>query len=255
MSLVVPFEEIFANETGLLAKHESWDRIELGDACKILNGFPFKSSLFNKSEGFPVIRIRDIATSLTKTFYAGDFPLEYVVTKGDLLIGMDGNFRCFEWLGSDAGLNQRVCKITADEKILHRQFLLYGLNGYLKAIQDVTSSVTVGHLSSRDVQRISFPIPPLASSSGLWRSWRRCWAKWTPASGGWRRFRACSNASANPLHPQLRGTGLACVRFPGKAHAAGRLRQNPERAFSRADHADEKARRIGFLSRGTEASV
>ena len=27
------------------------------------------------------------------------------------------------------------------------------------------------------------------SSGGLWRSWRRCWAKWTPASSGWRRFR------------------------------------------------------------------
>ncbi len=161
MSLVVPFEEIFANETGILAKHDSWERVELGKVCTILNGFPFKSSLFNRSEGFPVIRIRDIANSATETFYNGDFPPEYVVKKGDLLIGMDGNFRCCEWRGSDAALNQRVCKITPDEEILHRRFLLYGLNGYLKTIEDVTSSVTVGHLSSRDVQRIPFPLPPL----------------------------------------------------------------------------------------------
>ena len=39
------------------------------------------------------------------------------------------------------------------------------------------------------------------SSGGLWRSWRRCWAKWTPASSGWRRFPSCSNASANPSSP------------------------------------------------------
>jgi type I restriction enzyme, S subunit len=167
MSLVVPLDEIFANETRLLAKHDSWERVELGKVCKILNGFPFKSALFNSSEGFPVIRIRDIARSSTETFYNGDFPPEYVVTKGDLLIGMDGNFRCCEWLGRDAGLNQRVCKIIPDEKILHRQFLFYGLNGYLKAIEDVTSSVTVGHLSSRDVQRIPFPLPPLAEQQRI----------------------------------------------------------------------------------------
>jgi type I restriction enzyme S subunit len=167
MSLVVPLEEVFANKTGLLANHESWERIELGAICTILNGFPFKSNLFNKSKGFPVIRIRDIARSATETFYDGDFPSEYIVRKGDLLIGMDGNFRCFEWQGCEAGLNQRVCKITADERILLRKFLLYGLNGYLKAIEDVTSSVTVGHLSSRDIQQIPFPLPSLAEQKRI----------------------------------------------------------------------------------------
>ena len=49
MSLVVPLDEIFANETKLLAKHDSWERVELGTAFTFLNGFPFKSSLFNKS--------------------------------------------------------------------------------------------------------------------------------------------------------------------------------------------------------------
>ena len=49
MSLVVPFEEIFATKTGLLANHDSWERVELGNTCRIVNGFPFKSILFNKS--------------------------------------------------------------------------------------------------------------------------------------------------------------------------------------------------------------
>lgn len=161
MSLVVPFEEIFANQTGLIASHESWARVELGEVSAILNGFPFKSALFNKSKGVPVVRIRDIAKGSPETFYNGEFPKEYIVRNGDLLIGMDGNFRCCEWQGGKVGLNQRVCKITPDEEILHPKFLFYGMNGYLKAIQDATSSVTVGHLSSRDVQRIPFPIPPL----------------------------------------------------------------------------------------------
>ena len=160
MSLVVPFEEIFAQKQGLLSNHSSWRRVELGEICRILNGFAFKSSLFNNEKGFPVIRIRDLSKGRAETLYNGDFPPEYIVDNSDLLIGMDGNFTCWEWSGGKAGLNQRVCKIMPNEAFLNRKFLLYGLNGYLKAIQDCTSSVTVGHLSSLDILRIPFPLPP-----------------------------------------------------------------------------------------------
>ena len=160
MSLVVSFEEIFADATGFLAKHNSWERVELGAVCTIVNGFPFKSSLFSRTKGFPIIRIRDLSKGATETFYDGDVPDAVKVEEGDLLIGMDGIFCCWEWLGGRAGLNQRVCKIVPDERYLLRRFLLLGINGYLKAIQDSTSSVTVGHLSSLDILRIPFPLPP-----------------------------------------------------------------------------------------------
>lgn len=94
-------------------------------------------------------------------------PDEYIVRKGDLLIGMDGNFRCCEWSGPDAGLNQRVCKIAPNPAVILPRFLLYGLNGYLDAIRSATSSVTVGHLSSRDIQRIPFPAPPLGEQARI----------------------------------------------------------------------------------------
>jgi type I restriction enzyme S subunit len=161
MTLVVPFEDVFKDETKLLAKHESWERVELGEVCEVLNGFAFKSTLFNKSEGVPLVRIRDLERGRTETFYKGEYPREYVVKNGDLLVGMDGNFGCYEWRGGEALLNQRICKLIPRENYLDRKFLLFGVNGYLKAIQEVTSSVTVGHLSSRDIQRIPFPFPPL----------------------------------------------------------------------------------------------
>src|SRR5437868_155687 len=142
MSLVVPFEEIFFNKTGLLATHESWTRVELGDVCQILNGFPFSSKLFNRDKGLPIVRIRDLERNESHTRYAGEVPKESCVGNRDLLIGMDGIFRCVEWNGGKAGLNQRVCKIIPDDRFLDRKFLLYGINGYLSAIQDATSSVT-----------------------------------------------------------------------------------------------------------------
>ncbi len=167
MSLVVPLEEIFANKEGLLANHPTWTRTELENVCHIINGFPFKSALFNRDKGCPVVRIRDISKNATETRYDGEVPKEALIDDGDMLIGMDGNFRCYEWKGGKAGLNQRVCKIVADERLINRKFLLFGINGYLKAIEDATSSVTVGHLSSRDIMLIPFPLPPLAEQKRI----------------------------------------------------------------------------------------
>jgi type I restriction enzyme S subunit len=160
MSLVVPLEEIFDGERGLLARHASWTRVELGEVCFVLNGYPFKSSLFNPSRGTPIVRIRDLSRNRTETRFDGDILPEWIIRNGDILVGMDGNFRCIEWAGGEAGLNQRVCKLVVNEAYLEKRFLLYALSGYLAAIQKATSSVTVGHLSSRDIVRIPVPLPP-----------------------------------------------------------------------------------------------
>lgn len=160
MSLVVSIDELFSNGQGILAKANHWERIELGKIVRIINGYPLKSTLFNKSSGFPIIRIRDLKFNKTETFTSEDFPKEYIVSNGDLLIGMDGDFVCYKWSGGKAVLNQRVCKLIASEEFIDPQFLFYAINGYLSAIHEVTSSVTVKHLSSLDILRIPFPIPP-----------------------------------------------------------------------------------------------
>lgn len=161
MSLVVPFEEIFKEDCGLLAKHPTWEKVELNLISAVQNGYAFKSSLFSTEQGFPLIRIRDLENNCTKTYYNGDFPDEYVVDNDDILIGMDGIFRAQLWSGGKALLNQRVCRLLPAERYVNKRFLFYIIQGYLTAIQKATSSVTVGHLSSRDILRIPIPLPPL----------------------------------------------------------------------------------------------
>lgn len=161
MALTVSLEEIIAGGNALLAIKPHWKRVRLGDIGEVLNGFAFKAELFTRDVGMPLIRIRDVGSAASETFYSGDFDERYVVSAGELLVGMDGDFNCARWRGPRSLLNQRVCKITVDESLYLPRFLDFVLPGYLKAINDATSSVTVKHLSSRTIQDIPLPLPPM----------------------------------------------------------------------------------------------
>ena len=139
-----------------------WQPHRLGDLLTVQNGFAFDSKAFGP-EGVPLIRIRDLKEgTTTDAKYSGPFEDKYMVQRGDLLIGMDGEFGCFEWKGEPALLNQRVCRLQGFSERLNPRFLYYGINAYLKAIEAVTSYTTVKHLSSKQVLDINMPVPPLA---------------------------------------------------------------------------------------------
>ena len=139
-----------------------WKLTELGEVLEILNGYAFNSKEFSDDGGMPLVRIRDLKVGVsTATKYSGDYEDKYLVHAGDLLIGMDGEFACHEWKGSDALLNQRVCRLQNFSSSVLPRFLLYGINKFLKDIENVTTFTTVKHLSARQIKSIEFPLPPL----------------------------------------------------------------------------------------------
>lgn len=157
-----PDEIVETSPSQLVAIHPSWARVRLGQVADVLNGFAFRSAAFSLDKGTPLLRIRDVGRASTSTRYVGEFDHRYVVRRGDVVVGMDGDFRVARWTGPDALLNQRVCKITVHSPELYDpSFLLFALPGYLDAINGQTSSITVKHLSSRTVQEIPLPLPPL----------------------------------------------------------------------------------------------
>jgi len=126
MSFTANIDDVVSeNRNHLLGKHPKWGRVRLKEVATILNGYPFESERFNKSGGTPLIRIRDILSGSTETFYDGDFDSQFLVKHGEILIGMDGDFHCEPWTGEPALLNQRVCKVTPDESRYSKQFLRY----------------------------------------------------------------------------------------------------------------------------------
>ena len=113
MTLRLPPENIVAQSTSpLLTIADWWERCRLGDVAAIANGAAFKSARFNTvGDGLPLIRIRDVGQPKASTYYSGDYEDRHLVEPGDLLIGMDGDFRIARWIGEQALLNQRVCRL------------------------------------------------------------------------------------------------------------------------------------------------
>ena len=156
-----PLEIVAKGTYPLLAKADHWERVPLSDVAHVQNGFAFKSSFFHHYRGVPLIRIRDISKEQTEHRYWGEFDDQYIVKPGEILVGMDGDFSVSRWTGEKGLLNQRVCKITLTSDLYDEGFLYHCLQPFLNAINVETSSVTVKHLSSKTVQEIPLPLPPL----------------------------------------------------------------------------------------------
>jgi type I restriction enzyme S subunit len=145
-----------------LRRKVAWTVKRLADVLNIQNGYAFDSKGFNASNGMPLIRIRSLKAGIeTETRFSGEYDDKYVVNAGDLLIGMDGEFGCYAWKGEPALLNQRVCRLQAFDSQLIPQFLFYGINSHLKAIEAVTGFTTVKHISSKQILDIVFPTPSI----------------------------------------------------------------------------------------------
>ncbi|WP_301384449.1 restriction endonuclease subunit S, partial [uncultured Duncaniella sp.] len=139
------------------------DYSKLIDVANVLYGFPFNSKEFTEdSNHIPLIRIRDVKPAKASTFYTGEYSEDYIIRRGDILVGMDGNFNLEKWNDRDGLLNQRVCKINSkNETIVLNGFLYHLLGPVFKAIEDELHSGTVIHLSAARINKLSIPVPPI----------------------------------------------------------------------------------------------
>lgn len=138
---------------------QKWKKINLYDIADVKMGYAFKANDFNEEgKGVPAIRIRDIPKQTTKTYTTEEVDVSYIVNKGDILIGMDGNFYNDVWAGEEGYLVQRVCRLRAkDEKYqgLLWQAIKIPINYYEKTI----TGATVAHLGAKHLKEIEILVP------------------------------------------------------------------------------------------------
>ena len=143
------------------------EKIRLGDACEILNGFAFKSENYVDS-GIRVIRIANVQKGYIEDNTPAFYPLDsveldkYMLEEGDLLISLTGNVGRVAILEKEflpAALNQRVACLRLKTSRLTKGYLFHILNGNLFEQQCIQSSKGVAQKNMSTEWLKNYEIP------------------------------------------------------------------------------------------------
>jgi type I restriction enzyme S subunit len=85
-------------------------------------------------------------------------PKGYKVRSGDVVVGMDGEFRAHLWGGEEAWLNQRVCVFVPKEG-WSAAFVRNSIVELLRQVEATEIATTVIHLGKSDIDRFSVLVP------------------------------------------------------------------------------------------------
>jgi type I restriction enzyme S subunit len=163
-------QELLSGRTRLPGFISPWKLVRLKSVLQFQVGFPFRSSEFSERPVGPrLVRNRDLRSDDSFVYYAGSYSEDYLVTNGDVLVGMDGDFSPCVWRLGIALLNQRVGRLrvgpNADATYLH-----YALATPLKEIEAETGATTVKHLSHGDVENIVITLPSVEEQRAIARA-------------------------------------------------------------------------------------
>lgn len=155
---------------------EGWEVKKLGDVCKVIPGYAFKSKYWRK-EGTPVIKIKNINDDNTINIEEVDYvPPEiiktnlkkYFIKTGDMLIAMTGatagkigKFRS----RTQMLLNQRVAKIVPEFN--YYEFIYYKISNEesQKRFFALADGAAQPNMSGSQIENITLILPPLRLSN------------------------------------------------------------------------------------------
>lgn len=140
-----------------------WNNTNIYAIANIIYGAPFASKLFNTDGlGKPIIRIRDLREQTFVTFTTEEHPKGHLIQPGDIVVGMDGEFRPYIWGNEPAWLNQRVC-IFESNRPRGKAFVLYAIKPLLNKIEQTQVATTVIHIGKKDFDAFEIVLPDEAT--------------------------------------------------------------------------------------------
>ena len=136
-----------------------WKKADIYSIADIIYGAPFASKLFNTDgNGLPIIRIRDLKEQVFVTYTTEQHPKGHLIKPGDIVVGMDGEFRPYIWGNTEAWLNQRVC-IFDNKRPNGKAFVLFTIKPLLYQIEQTQVATTVIHIGKKDYDAFEFLLP------------------------------------------------------------------------------------------------
>jgi type I restriction enzyme S subunit len=169
---------------------ENWTKTRLGDVIRVKHGWPFKSELFDeKLTGRPiVVAVGNFAytggfrfdSTLVKE-YRGEYPPDFVLAPGDILLVMTCQTAGGEILGIPARIpndgrtylhNQRLGKVVVKNSALVDPAFLYWVFLSESFNQELCASATgtkIVHTAPDRIEAYSFDRPPLDEQRAIAR--------------------------------------------------------------------------------------
>ena len=138
-----------------------WKESDIYSIADIIYGAPFSSNLFNTyGEGLPIIRIRDLKEQAFVTYTTEKHPKGHLIQPGDIVVGMDGEFRPYLWGNTEAWLNQRVC-IFCNKRPQGKAFVFFTIKPLLYQVEQKQVATTVIHIGKKDYDSFKFFLPDI----------------------------------------------------------------------------------------------
>lgn len=138
---------------------EEWEIGSVYDIANVRYGAPFASSKFNtEGDGWPLVRIRDLRDERPGVWTPEVHPKGYLIQPGDIIVGMDGEFRSYLWAGEPAWLNQRICAFHP-KKPHSASFVRNAIIPLLAHVEATEVATTVIHLGKRDIDQFRVVVP------------------------------------------------------------------------------------------------
>lgn len=155
-------DEMEASELGEIP--DGWRAASIYEIADVIYGAPFSSKRFNATgKGLPIVRIRDLKDESPAVWTDESHPKGYLLTKGDIVVGMDGEFRAYLWGGAPAWLNQRVC-VFKPKSPHGAAFVRCSIAAPLAHIEATEVATTVIHLGKGDIDKFLVVVPDEAIS-------------------------------------------------------------------------------------------
>ncbi|MGE7137496.1 restriction endonuclease subunit S [Luteibacter sp. NPDC031894] len=161
----------------------SWRNLRLGDGIHVKHGFAFKGEFFSDAGELMVLTPGNFlekggfrAREGKERFYHSDFPREYLLSKGDLIVAMTEQ---------GEGLLGSAARIPADGKYLHNQrlglveitnedlfdkkFLYWAFNspGVRAQIRATSTGAKVKHTAPQRIKNVCLLAPGLDDQAAI----------------------------------------------------------------------------------------
>lgn len=139
---------------------EGWERKKLVDIADVQYGYAFDGSRFNDvGNGTPIIRIRNIPNGNTTDFTTEEADTKYIISNGEILVGMDGEFHINSWSGDNAYLVQRTCCFRPRKREMNG-WLFWAIYDPIKFYEKTVVGATVSHLGKKHIDAIELLTGP-----------------------------------------------------------------------------------------------